>query len=446
MPIQIVMLKPFSGVRKSWLGLAAFLLIPLAVSAQETYDRYAPVYREISEPSTAKNIARHFLVYPFELLKWPADKGLIYDERYRIHQKVQWAYDTITDQGIQPRLGLVSIGRFNAGADVDLIRLARLKENFPDLTAKTWLQWTKDTIFETGAKGGMERIANTGFYTHGVVNYSSRPEEHFYGMGPDTSAGDGTSFKMEETKVQAIAGYSPNPIYGADIDFAYKNVNITNGEDGGRGIIDEIFPGGVPGLDGDVLISTGVELKHDTRNRQENSTQGGQERFALHFNEGVGNSEARYFKYVLEASRFFSVGSPRRVLAFHFYGEHNDELGDKVVPFHQMARLGGFGSYPYLSQTLRGYDFNRFFGESSLVGNLEYRYTIWEYRDAKLDAVFFFDQGQTFNEFSEFQWQDFRPGYGGGFRGSIVNHVVLSVEIAHSDEGTSFYAKSSAPF
>ena len=102
--------------------------------------------------------------------------------------------------------------------------------------------------------------------------------------------------------------------------------------------------------------------------------------FAFGYHEGLYSSKARYLKYEFEANKYFQAGSDRRIIAVNFYGEYNDELSGGYVPFYQMARLGGFGSPPHLSHTLRGYDFDRFFDNSLVLANLEYRYTVWEYR------------------------------------------------------------------
>jgi hemolysin activation/secretion protein len=111
-----------------------------------------------------------------------------------------------------------------------------------------------------------------------------------------------------------------------------------------------------------------------------------------------------------------------------------------------MARLGGFSSFPQTSQPLRGYDYNRFTDNSAVLLNLEYRYNIWQFREFKLDTVVFADEGQVFNRISQFQFKNFRESYGLGFRLNLANIPLLSVEIAHGDEGTNFYVKSKAPF
>jgi hypothetical protein len=427
------------------LNLMLLILFPVMGYADEvSYDKYTAIYEPgRKSPSTAEKLALNFLTYPFELLRWPTNKGIAFSEEHHLLDKTRWVFDTMQDYGITPDLGLTS-----AGVTVDFIRLARQKVKYPDFTTQGWIHFGHHKIFHVGTKIGLERIGGTGLRTFGVFDYQNRPEEHFYGIGPDTSKGQGTSYKMEATTLEYAAGYSTDPSFAGDMKVAYRNVNITNGEDGGRGIIDTTFPNQtIDGLAGDEIISIGPELIRDTRNQKNNSTKGSLLRAAFSFNEGLYSSRARYFKYIAEGSKYLRLGSDRRVLAVHFYGEHNNEARGHYVPFHQMARLGGYGRIPdEMSHPLRAYDENRFYGETAALLNVEYRYNVYEYRDWKADAVLFWDEGQAFNDLSDFQLQDFRESYGVGLRISVLNHVVLSFEVAHGDEGTNFYAKSGTPF
>jgi hypothetical protein len=415
-----------------------------------SYDRYAPVFRkEPVPPSAVKDLSQHSLVAPLELVRWPVDKTLVYIEKHRIDTKARWMYDEIVDQGITPHFGFVSPLSPSFGMDADMVRILRQKDLLPDATVKAWIHYASGVYFQTGSKVGMDQIAGTGLRTSGFFQYEHRPQEHFYGLGPNSSAGDGSVYEMESTTLEPSAGYAFSPSSGVDFKFGYRNINISGGKDGGRGQVGQTATFSrerVPGIDEDSLITLGLEYRRDTRNHKEDSTSGGEQRFGFSFNEGVQSSGARYFKYELEASQYVSLWSKRRVLVFHLYGEHNDELNNGYVPFHQMAKLGGYGVAPRLSHTLRGFDFNRFFDESAALFNLEYRYTIWEYRDLKVDSVIFWDEGQVFSEFSKFQFKDFRESYGLGFRLSAANNILLTVEVAHGDEGTNFYVKSQAPF
>lgn len=406
-----------------------------------SYDRYAESSAQTNS-SPGKKIAAEFLTYPFELLRWPMDKGLRMTEKHRLDTKGFHVYRKMQDYGFTPHLNLAA-----PGGEIDWLTLSQQKVNFPDLTAKSWLNYGYNSIFETGSKLGIDRIAGTGLYAHQIFDYSTRPHEHFYGIGPNSSKGDGDSFKQEVTLLESVFGYSKDPSLSFNGRFAFQNVNISGGRDGGRGQIETTFNDRtIDGLNGDRLITLGLEALRDTRNQKDNSTKGGKARMGFSFNEGLGNSDARYFKYEAEVNHYFRLGSDRRVFFANLYGQYNNEARGHSVPFHQMARLGGFGSYPDLSHTFRAYDTNRFFGEGALLANFEYRYTIYEYRDFKMDAVAFLDEGQVFRDASKFKFSDFRESYGGGFRVSLLNHVVLSIEAAHGDEGTLFYVRTNSPF
>ena len=420
---------------------AACLAAPLRAG---TYDRYATLYRQDRAPSGAAKIANEFLTYPFELLRWPMDRGLVFFEKHHLEAQGRWIYDEIRNRGLYPHVG----GFRSYGLDVDFIQLADQKMNFPDLKLKSGVHWDYHDVFQVTADAGWQDLGETGVGPAAFFSYESRPEEHFYGIGPNTSAGDGASYKAETTTVGTRLDYNPNPTIHGDVFFSYRNVNITNGEDGGRNVIDKIFPAGsIPGLAGDELLDVGINLMHDTRNHKGLSDRGGLRRFGFGYHEGLGSSDSRYLKYQTEISQYFRLWSNRRVLAVRFFGEHNDGLGGHGVPFHQMAKLGGFGlSTSDTSETLRGFDENRFFGESAALLNLEYRYAIYEYREFRLDAVFFWDEGQVFQKFRDFRFSDFRESYGTGFRLSVANHMLVSAELAHGDEGTQFYVKTRTPF
>lgn len=419
-------------------SLVLFSSVPGMAAEDVSYDRYAPIMKD--EPDSSSLFAKahtDFLTYPLELLRWPMNKGAIFFDEHYLLTKGQWIYERAADYGITPHFD---------GVDLDLLRMTKQRSRFPDLTLKTWTTYWDDN-FIAGGKAGMERIMETPLRTFLWTNYENRSEEYFYGIGPDTSRGEGTSYRKEQTTVQAEVGYSKDPSAATDLFAAYKRVNITNGTDGGRGIIDTTFPNQtIPGLGGDEIFSTGIKLARDMRNQKENSTKGYLARTAFSFNEGLYGSDVRFFHYDAEFTHYQRLGSDRRVFVTRFYGEHNNETGNHSVPFHQMFRLGGYGSSVGSSETLRGYDRNRFTDETGILLNTEYRYTVYEYRGWRMDTVLFMDAGQVFDTFGEFQFQDFYLGYGIGFRVSILNNIVLSLEFGHGDEGSQFYVKSRSPF
>ena len=431
-----------------------FILVGFASSARAkelSYERFATLYRPSASPSAAKNIATHFLVYPFELTKWPTDKTLIYVEEHHIYDKASWIYERLKDFGVTPHVFKSASLRdaLGGGLDLEFVKLSGLKEHFPDLTVETSGAWTLDHIQVYKAKIRQEHIGGTGLFAGDDFKYENKGDEHFYGMGPHTSLGDSTSYKMERTVLESFLGCEFLTTWNLKGVFGYRNVNITNRVEGGRGVIDEIFVATgrqrIPGLSGDQILSGDLELEHDNRDSKDVPTEGGYERFHFGFNKGIEN-DAGYFKYRGEAAHFFKLFSDRRIAALRGVVEHNDEVGDRKVPFFETARLGGYGLYPRLGDLHRGYMRDRFYDDSLLLFNVEYRWAVWEYRNITLDSVLFTDMGQVFDEWRDFQFSNFRLSYGVGFRVSLEKNILVGLEIARANEGTELYVTSKAPF
>ena len=392
----------------------------------------------------------HFLVYPFEIVRWPIDKTLQFLEDRHVYKKVDWIYSQMKDYGFTPRLyPRSSQDKQGVGFKIEFMKLTGVQDRFPNLLVEGSTLWTFDHITEYRAKVMQTEIGGLGLRAGSMFKYENRGEEHFYGLGPNTSLGDGTSYRMERTTLETILGYEFLNTWDLAGKFSYQNVNITNGEDGGRGIIDEIFiktgRQRIPGLGGDEILSWGLDLEHDNRDDKEWPTQGGFERFHVSFNKGI-ESTSGFFKYRGEAGHFFKLLSDRRVLGLRGIVEHNDEVGEREVPFFASARLGGYGVSPRYGDTHRGFRRDRFYDESLLLFNLEYRWTVWEYRDRRLDSLVFWDVGQVFGEWSNLQLEDFRSSYGFGIRVGFKQKVLLTMELGFSDEGAQVYVKTKTPF
>ncbi len=423
-----------------WVCLV-FMAGSASLFAEAGYDPYTSEMAYAPENSTLKKAAAEFLTYPLELVRWPVNKTLVFLEEERIPAKTKYIYEKFEDNGITP------VTRFSVqGAEVDLPKMVRMDDDIPWLTAKGWVLYGHERIFDTGARLGYERPEETGFHTFGTFRYERRPEENFYGIGPDTSAGDETKYKMTTSSIEGRAGYALENSLRMDAVAAYKNIDIENGPDDDPHLFDYSYNNQtIPGIGGDHIISFGTDLSFDPL-AENDLTSPGKIKVGASYNEGVAESNARFFKLVTDLRKNIQLGSPRRVLALRFYGEHNNHLNNHNTPFHQMAKLGGFGVYPFFSNTMRGYSNNRFTGENAALLNLEYRYRVLENRDWTLTQVFFMDAGQTFETFGRFQFQDFRESYGTGFRLGYVERVVLDLEMAHGDEGTVFYVKNRQPF
>lgn len=428
------------------LSLALLFSIALVYGAESSQDRFTTAGTQSSgEP--LKGVFSRALEFPFQLIKWPIDQGLLFTEKHHLDKKTLWLYEQGLKYGFKPRFGTVDIAWMPYyGADLNFLALAGQKDRFPDFFVKGTVLHCPTVFLQTGAEIGAQRIGGTGFHSKGFVNYDKEEREPFYGIGPHSSRGDTTTYRMETTQVGIQGGYEFSPTIDLSGDFDYKHVKISSHVHDNKSDIASIFGPNVPGLSGDNLLGYTMTLRRDTRDSKDDATQGSYQQFLVRYTDGVNHSQARYFTYQLDMAKYFQLASPRRIFVARLFAECNDEVDHGTIPFYNMAKLGGEGSNPRESETSRAFVYNRFYGEDALLVNFEYRYTVMEYRGFKLKTALFSDTGQVFEKISKFQFSDFRESYGVGFYLSYAKNTVVNFSVAHGDEGTRFYVKNKLAF
>jgi hypothetical protein len=430
-----------------FLCLGLFSLALIGYGEEKRADLYAPVYTKPLAAQPLKGFFSRALELPFKLIKWPMDKGIIFSENHRLDKKTIWLYEESLKQGVKPLFGFTDLSALPFfGAELNLLTIARQKDRFPDFFATTTLLYCPTVFFSVGSEIGAQKIGGTGFHTKGFFNYDLQQKEPFYGIGPHTSMGNSTSYRMETTRVGAAAGYEFSPTIDLEGGFDYRNVNILNRKLDGKGDIRTIFSGeNIPGTGGDNLLDYSLTLGRDTRDSKDDATQGSYQKLLFQYTDGIRGSEASYFKYQIDAAKYFRLASPRRILVARVFAEHNQTI-DGTLPFYDMAKLGGAGANTRDSETARAFVYNRFYGQSALLLNLEYRYTVMEYKQFKVKTAFFNDLGEVFGKIHQFRLVDLRESYGVGLYISYSRNTLLNVSVAHGNEGTRFYVKNKLAF
>lgn len=432
-------------LRLSLAGIFFFLGLAPTLQADESssYDAYSRLLQNKKQEESLAEKALSLPAWPLDVIRGGMDQSLYALEQYHVIDKLKWVYERLTDYGLYPKLqNLANFGDFGAGLEVDAVKLLRQKGNLPYLRVKSGVNWSHSNFFRVFSEIGMDKVEEIGPYGSLYFDLENRPEEDFFGFGPDTSLGDSHNFKSEAKLLELRLGYSLTLHTDLKATFGYKTVDIEDGDDGGKAPMDR----NVSGAGGGDFLISGMELMHDTRDFPEDPHKGGFERIKVSYHEGVDGYDFGYFKYRGEFARYHELFSERQVIGGRIVAEHNDEVNHQDIPFFDMARLGGYGVSPSPGDTHRGFQRNRFFGESLFLLNLEYRYLVWQYRELSMDAVIFLDEGQVFNELNRIQLRDFRESFGGGFRFKILRRAILSLEAAKSDEGVELYARSHTPF
>jgi hypothetical protein len=426
-------------------GLLTFALI--GQSEEKKADLYAPVYTKPLFVEPLKDVFSRVIEFPFKLIKWPVDQGIMFNENHRLDKKTIWLYEQSLKYGVKPLFGFTDLSALPYfGAELNLLTLAKQKEKYPDLFATTTLLYCPSVFFDVGSEIGAQKIGGTGFHAKGLFNYDRQQKEPFYGIGPHTSMGDSTSYRMETTRVGAKAGYEFTPTIDLEAGFDYRNVNIFNRAHDGKGDIRTIFAGqNIPGIGGDNLLDYSLAFARDTRDSKDEATKGSYQKLLFQFTDGVNNSSARFLKYQIDMAKYFRLASPRRILVARLFAEHNETI-DGDLPFYEMAKLGGAGANTRDSETARAFVYNRFYGQSALLLNLEYRYTVMEYKAFKVKTAFFSDTGEVFAKIHNFRLKDLRESYGVGLYISYSRNTLLNFSVAHGNEGTRFYVKNKLAF
>ena len=91
------------------------LLLFCALSGRAAFadapDRYAPVYPH--EPLKAKALrgpVSSLIILPFELIKWPIDKGLVFTDEHKLDKKSLHIYQEMKKYGVTPNFSFVDTG------------------------------------------------------------------------------------------------------------------------------------------------------------------------------------------------------------------------------------------------------------------------------------------------------------------------------------------------
>lgn len=143
-----------------------------------------------------------------------------------------------------------------------------------------------------------------------------------------------------------------------------------------------------------------LSLTGDTRDHYMNPTKGFYWRASAETAGGLLGGSYTFSKYQGEGSAYREV-RPNQVLAVRLSGG----ASTGVLPLHEQYRIGG-------AETLRGYNYGEFYGDSMLLANAEYRFRILK----GVQGVVFVDTGGIWLKDEEINVGGFSTGAGLGVR------------------------------
>ncbi|GEM_PF-2865252 len=385
---------------------------------------------------------------PLEVTKKAIEKTLIYIEKTHLDDKVVYAWDKIHEWGFHPT-GQQLHDRPLFGYNIlwDRTKLIEASPYVEHAGFTAWSGWNQWGYYEDAGRFNLDNVLNTKIYATQLFKYETRSRENFFGVGHNTSRGNSFTYRLQAMNYETRIGRwfdVPFNLGRLNIEgeYRFRDTRVAGGRNGANANILNTFKdnSALAGVLGGEYNTIGVNLMHDTRDDIEDPHRGGYRKFSFLYNSGVNGAPFDFLKYRFELAQFFPVFKTGNVFGIRFAGENNDQNGKGgKVPFFEMARLGNFN-------TLRGFEYNRFFDKNALWLSLEYRYNIWTFKQYKVDLVPTCDMGSVYGEGGDFEFSNTRFSYGGAARFKIRDRVNINFEISHSNEGTEYYLKYKAPF
>lgn len=396
-------------------------------SAAPGEDRPMPSYKGIDGGGTD---AGHALIWiprvvffpvhlVFEyLIRWPIVTGITLLEEYYIFKRIEriltWRdgksgiFPTFfADFGLRPAVGLTTFhndiffngNNFNAGASTWGPKWLNIFVNNQTLVLDE----------DTG------QIIIGGFF-------DTRPDQPFYGVGPQTSTDDRVRFRWQRYQAHGEFFASLGGLSNMRVGTAFRHVDFLD-----DALAPALDPALLPDLVGDgalsyEIVESRLQFKLDTRDPDTEFKGGsgflleGFGTFAFDFTDTSRN----YLRWGGETAVFLDFTGRGHVLAARVYAEFVEDTGGSPIPFTELPALGGI-------ETMRGYLQRRFVGDSVFMAGLSYRYPIW----SLLDAEVFGELGNAFNgRLNGFKPDRLYLATGGGIRTSIDRDTALTLLVA----------------
>jgi hypothetical protein len=266
-----------------------------------------------------------------------------------------------------------------------------------------------------------------------TLRYRYLPEEDFYGLGPDSSLSNRTTYLQEETRAYLRTGVqlTRNFLWAVEGGYQYNSIGSGRSSYPSTGtVFDETTAPGLEAAPDHARFATLAFLDfRERRNPERGVTLAVMAARFL----GSGSGAFSFDRYGFDVRTYAPLGSPQRILALRAAGNSDHPHHGAQVPFFLQESLGG-------SHTLRGFDTFRFRGEKVLLFQGEYR---WE-PAAYWQIAAFIDAGtlgRVGSSPGSFHWD-----WGLGTQFKIYSEILLRLEVAFSSETTRYYIRGSQSF
>jgi outer membrane protein assembly factor BamA len=255
-------------------------------------------------------------------------------------------------------------------------------------------------------------------------NISAMP---YYGPGPNSTKTGRSNYLLEDTNVEFRPGVRVFKGLSAGLVGSYLGVNTGPGQATAYISTEEQYgTAAAPGIDRQTNFWRGGGfVEYDWRDQIYYPSSGGKysAQYVRYLDRNLGAYS--FLRLDLDASQYIPLFNRTRVFALHGSSSLTTAGNGQVVPFYVQPTLGG-------SNTLRGYRFNRFYGDNSVMVNGEYRW----FCSPTLDMAVFADAGKVFQHWEQWNLHNLESdvGFSLRFKGR-AGGPAFSLDTGFSHEG-----------
>ncbi len=260
---------------------------------------------------------------------------------------------------------------------------------------------------------------------------------NYYGPGPDSSRGNRTNYRLEDTSADGIAVFKTARYVKLGGSLGGLWVNVGPGIDTRFASTERVFGAGrLPGLDRQTNhLRTSVFGQFDYRDNPDGPKSGGNYVFQYSWYEDRALGIFGFRRMDIDVQQYIPFLNKTHRIALRGKGTFTESDGQQATPFYLQPFLGG-------SDDLRGFRPFRFSDRSKVVYNAEYQWEIF----AGLDGALFFDAGKVMPRRSLLAFSQLETSAGFGLRFNVRNATFIRIDTGFSHEGFQVWFKFNSAF
>jgi hypothetical protein len=267
-------------------------------------------------------------------------------------------------------------------------------------------------------------------------------ETPFYGIGPQTDAGDRAFYSRDWWDVVVHAGWAPTPAFSLAGGVAYERNTVGDPISGDVESVFETYSteslyGATEDTEyGRFELSAALDLTRMRDFQRRGVTVGVASRIFV----GLDDTDSDFHLLTGYIQTYLPV-NPQQTLALRAVHDIARGDGGEGLPFYHLSTLGG-------SRSSLGFPSNRFVDRDMLALMSEYRFEIWRELHSRMRAetFLFFHYGAVGRSLGEMSSDDWHPSYGFGFRLSRPTSLMGLAYLGFSGERMTAGIRGSWPF